>query len=110
VKTGLLFVGLLLSVTVSAQQNTEPHANGTIYGVAIDNNGQPAKRIGLVATPLGVPLATKLPDARTNDSGEYRFEHLPWWADTPCTPRTKKPDIPVSAQVVMVKPNLLKLR
>ena len=28
---------------------------------------------------MGVPLATALPHTRTNDIGEYRFEHLPWW-------------------------------
>jgi len=72
-------VGLLLSVAVSARQSADQHANGTIYGVAIDQNGQLAKRIGLVACPLGVPLATVLPNTRTNDAGEYRFEHISWW-------------------------------
>ena len=78
-KVALILVGLLLSVTASAQQNTEQHAKGTIYGIAIDHDGQPAKRIGLVASPLGVALAAKLPHTRTNDAGEYRFENLPWW-------------------------------
>src|SRR5262249_33465019 len=60
-------------------QNDEPHPNGVIYGIAIAQDGRPAKRDGLTAEPLGVALGTMLPHTRTNDSGEYRFENLPWW-------------------------------
>ena len=77
-KTALVFVGLLL-LAASAQQNDESHPNGVIHGIAIGQNGQPAKRIGLTAEPLGVALGAVLPHTRTNDAGEYRFENVPWW-------------------------------
>jgi hypothetical protein len=50
-----------------------------IYGIAINQEGQPAKRIGLTAEPLSVGLGAKLPHTSTNDVGEYRFEDVPWW-------------------------------
>src|SRR5580704_13239214 len=48
-------------------------------GIAIGQDGRPAKGIVLTAYPLGVPLRTALPATRTNEAGEYRFENLPWW-------------------------------
>ena len=78
-KTALVFVGLLLLAAASAQQNDEPRPKGLIRGIAVGQDGQPAKQIGLTAEPLGVGLAAKLPHTRTNDAGEYRFENLPWW-------------------------------
>jgi hypothetical protein len=78
VKTALVFVGLLL-VAASAQQNNEPIPKGVIYGIAIGQDGQPAKRIGLTAHPLGVAIGAILPHTKTNDAGEYRFENIPWW-------------------------------
>jgi hypothetical protein len=62
-----------------AQQHDSPRPNGTIYGIAIDQDGQPAKGIGLQAQPLGVGLAAVLPRTTTNERGEYRFVNLPWW-------------------------------
>lgn len=52
---------------------------GPFYGVAVDQDGKPAKRIGLTACPLGVALGAMLPRVYSNDKGEYRFEGLPWW-------------------------------
>ena len=69
----------LLLAPASAQQNDEPHSKGVIYGIAIGQDRQPAKRIGLTAVPLGIALAARLPHTRTNDAGEYRFENVPWW-------------------------------
>jgi hypothetical protein len=79
VKSALVFVGLFLLAAASAQQNDEPRPKGVIYGIAIGQDGQPAKRIGLTAEPLGVALGAVLPHTRTNDAGEYRFENVPWW-------------------------------
>jgi hypothetical protein len=79
VKIALVFVGLLLLAAAPAQQKDEPHPNGVIYGIAIGQDGQPAKRIGLTAEPLGVGLAAVLPHTKTNNVGEYRFENVPWW-------------------------------
>lgn len=78
-KSALVFVGLFLLAAASAQQNDEPHPKRVIYGIAIGQDGQPSKRIGLTAQPLGVPLGAVLPHTRTNDAGEYRFENVPWW-------------------------------
>src|SRR5580700_1671898 len=79
VKTALVFVGLFLLAAASAQQNDEPRPKGVIYGIAIGQDGQPAKQISLTAEPLGVALGAALPHTRTNDAGEYRFENVPWW-------------------------------
>lgn len=78
-KAFLVFVGLSLFATVAAQKQRESNANGVIYGTVVDQDGKPAKGIGLDAWPLGVGLAAKLPHTRTNDFGEYRFEQIPWW-------------------------------
>ena len=77
-KIGLIFAVFLLLAVASAQQDDKPQAKGTIHGVATDQSRQPAKRIGLTASPLA-GLAALLPHTRTNDAGEYRFENLPWW-------------------------------
>ena len=78
-KTTLVFVSFLLLATAVAQQPDKPHPKGVIYGIAIGQDGQPAKGIGLTARPLGVPLGTMLPHVKSTDKGEYRFESLPWW-------------------------------
>lgn len=78
-KTALVFVGLLLLAAAPGQQNDEPHPNGVIYGIAIGQDGYPAKGIELNAEPLGVFVSRKvLPYKKTNDAGEYRFENLDW--------------------------------
>jgi len=79
VKTALVFVGILLLAAASAQQNDEPRPNAVIHGIAVGRYGQPAKRIGLTAEPLGVGLGAKLPHTRTNDAGEFSFESIAWW-------------------------------
>src|SRR6185437_15734353 len=75
----LVLVGVVLLATAAAQQRDEPLPKGTIYGVVIGQDGRPAKKIGLTASPLGVALGAILPHTKTNDQGEYRFENLPWW-------------------------------
>src|SRR5215469_7302075 len=67
----------LLTVT-AALAHQPPRPNGTIYGIAIGQDSQPAKGIGLQARP-GVPLGAILPHTTTNERGEYRFVNLPWW-------------------------------
>ena len=70
---------LLMLTAALAQQDDSPRPKGTIYGIAIGQDGQPAKGIGVQAEPLGVPLAAALPRTTTNERGEYRFVNLPWW-------------------------------
>lgn len=74
-----LFVGLFLLALAAAQQPDKTRPKGVIYGSVIGQDGKPARGISLVAGPLGVGLATRLPSIRSNDAGEYRFENLPWW-------------------------------
>src|SRR5258708_38039526 len=76
-KTTLVFVGFLLLATAVAQQHDKPHPKGVIYGIAIGQDGQPAKGIGLTACPLGDPPGAKVPHAKATDKGEHRFESLP---------------------------------
>jgi len=78
-RTTFVFVGFLLLATAVAQQHDEPRPKGAIYGIAIGQDEQPAKGIGLTAYPLGVGLNAMLPHVKTNDKGEYRFEGVPWW-------------------------------
>lgn len=66
-------------VTAVTQDREQPRNKGLIYGIAVDQDGRPAKGIGLTACPLGVALGAKLPRVTSNDKGEYRFESLPWW-------------------------------
>ena len=79
VKTTFVFVGFMLLAAAVAQQHDEPRPNWVIYGIALGQDGQPTKGIGLTASPLGVGLAAVLPHVRTNDAGEYRFANIPWW-------------------------------
>jgi hypothetical protein len=78
-KATLVFVGLFLVAAALAQQQDESGPNGAIHGTVMGQDGKPAKGIGLEAWPLGVALATRLPQTRTNDVGEYRFDKVPWW-------------------------------
>ncbi|HWC19118.1 MAG TPA: hypothetical protein VG498_19055, partial [Terriglobales bacterium] len=73
------FACLLLLTAALGQKHDSPRPNGTIYGIAIGQEGQPATGIGLQAEPLGVALGAKLPRTTTNERGEYRFVNIPWW-------------------------------
>lgn len=72
----LLASVIFLLIGVSQAQRT---ANAVVYGIVRTSDGKRASNLGLVAMPLGISLNTSLPRTQTNDSGEYRFEHLPWW-------------------------------
>ena len=78
-KIALALAGILLIGNISAQQSEDPAPKCVIYGTVVDQDGQPAKGIGLTAMPLGVGLGTMLPTTKTDTSGKYRFEGLPWW-------------------------------
>ena len=78
-KAAMVFVGFLLLITGAAQQHDGPRPKGAIYGIAIGQDGYPAKGIELNAEPLGVfVFRNVLPYAKTNDAGEYRFDNLDW--------------------------------
>jgi hypothetical protein len=63
-----------------AQQPGHQAGAGVIRGVVIVNDGSPAKGIRLTASPVGAALATRLPETRTDQGGNYRFDRLPWWS------------------------------
>lgn len=73
-----VFVGLFLVAAALAQQQKTSGPNGVIHGTVIGQDGKPAGGIGLEAQPLGVVLATLLPQTRTNAVGEYRFDKILW--------------------------------
>lgn len=75
----LVLVAALFPASLSAQKPDESGPKGTIYGVVFNQDGSPAKGIGLTADPVGVGLAAALPHTKTNDAGEFRFESVPWW-------------------------------
>ena len=74
----LLLVGTFVCLPILAAQNqaTQSSYRGVIYGTVITREGRPAKGLTLNAQPLGVALAMALPWTKTNDAGEFRFEHL----------------------------------
>lgn len=78
-KASFIFVVLFFVATAVAHDHDQPRTSGSIYGIAVDQDGRPAKGVGLTACPLGVALGAKLPRVTSNDKGEYRFESLPWW-------------------------------
>lgn len=102
-----VFVGFLL-LTLAAAQQPGQSAKGVIYGTVIGEDGNPPKGIRLVASPLGVPLSTILPEARTDENGKYRFERYPGGADTRCTLRIRPPDIRASPRVAQALATLRK--
>jgi carboxypeptidase family protein len=53
-----------------------PKCRGVIHGTVFDLRGQPVKGVHVTAWPLGVGLGAMLPTLRTDQSGEYRFEHV----------------------------------
>jgi hypothetical protein len=74
-----ILFSLLLIQAGPALLPDEPAPRGVIYGTVVDQDGHPAKGIALQACPLGVPLAAVLPTTVTDDSGNYRFQNIPWW-------------------------------
>lgn len=53
-----------------------PSCSGVIHGIVSDRTGQPVGGITVVAWPLGVDLGAMLPRLKTNQGGEYSFEHV----------------------------------
>ncbi|MBV8437128.1 MAG: hypothetical protein JOY95_06400 [Silvibacterium sp.] len=74
----IIIVTIVLGQAVAAQQPEDP-TKGVIYGTVIDQNGQPAKELGLTAYPLGVGLGAILPYTKTDQNGEFHFVRIPWW-------------------------------
>src|SRR5215469_4372437 len=68
---------LLVSVRVHPQSVIQgPECSGVIHGAVFGRSGHRMKGITVVAWPLGVDLAALLPSVATDETGEYRFEHV----------------------------------
>jgi hypothetical protein len=78
-KIAPVIFGFLLITNTRAQQPDQSVPTGVIYGMVLDQNGQPAEGLGLTAFPLGVALGTMLPTTKTDLTGKYRFKSIPWW-------------------------------
>ena len=75
-KTFVICVLLLLTIVFAEEPHATPRPVGVVYGIVSDQDGRPAKSIGLTASPLDAALGTILPRTQTNDAGEFRFENL----------------------------------
>lgn len=73
-----LFTSLVLLPGLLAQQPEAAPGKGVIYGTVLDQNGKPAKDIGLTADPFGMPLGAILPHTQTDVNGHYRLL-VRWW-------------------------------
>lgn len=74
----LFILAGVLSVTPAVAQNHPGSPNiGLIYGTVTAHEGPLAKGLILNAEPLGVVLGMALPWTKTDDTGAFRFEHLP---------------------------------
>ena len=73
--TVLLF--LVVTARIRGQSPLQrPECTGIIHGIVYALSGQPAPGVKLSAVPLGVDMAVFLPTVKSDQSGEYRFEHL----------------------------------
>jgi hypothetical protein len=72
---GLLVALLLVPSGFPGQAGPSP-VKGTIFGTAVRPDGRPARGIGLAAFGLHQSVSGRLPHARTDEAGKYRFENL----------------------------------
>jgi hypothetical protein len=54
----------------------DPQAKGVVHGVVLQENGEPVANFTATLEMLGVSLSYLLPQMKTNERGEFRFEHL----------------------------------
>src|SRR5690242_16060902 len=72
----VLSMAALASSSAHAQNSKTLQCRGIIHGIVSDQRGRPIPRARVVLSPLGVDLDLVLPEAETNQLGEYRFDHL----------------------------------
>lgn len=63
---------------LSGNQNPfqRPECNGVIHGTVFDLSGERIKNLKVVAWPLGIDLAVTVPEAETDQTGEYLFQNV----------------------------------
>jgi hypothetical protein len=67
---------LLIAAGALGQQHSDAHPQGLIYGVAMGQDGRPARQVGLAAFREGLKPGDLLPQTGTNAAGEYCFRNL----------------------------------
>lgn len=75
----LFLATVLLSFALPASGQNYPQetqCKGVVHGVVLRQNGQPVGDLNVVLFPIGVDLAIVLPQMKTDQQGEYRFEHV----------------------------------
>jgi hypothetical protein len=70
----ILCCSSLVTPGKAKQKKLEPN-KGVIYGTVVSQNGQPGKRLWLMAEPMH---GGQWPGTSSNDRGEYRFQGLAW--------------------------------
>lgn len=78
----------LVSLASAAAQLGPQAVGGSIHGTVIGNDGTSGAGIRLTASGRSGALGTRLPETRTDQSGNYRFDRLGWdkytiYADDP---------------------------
>lgn len=89
-KSAAILVCSLLFTCGLAQTRESVVAEGSIYGIAVNSDGQPAKGMVLTAFPLGVTLGAALPATRTNDWVFIAWKRFPGGDASPFLRVTKK--------------------
>lgn len=72
----LLICGASICLSLPAHPQDQRPYTGVIYGAVVSQAGNPAKGLKVSAMPLGVVLAMPIPWTKTDDAGNFRFEHL----------------------------------
>jgi hypothetical protein len=101
-KIAPVIFGFLLIANTRAQQPDPSVPTGVIYGMVLDQNGQPAKGLDLTAFPSGVALGTVLPTTKTGLTGTYRFKSIPWWGRWSVYPEDDKAGIRTASRAPQV--------
>ncbi len=73
----LAIVPFLFAFSASGQRHLQgPECKGVVHGFVLGPNGERVSSLDVTLYPLGVDLAVLLPHMKTDQRGEYRFEHL----------------------------------
>lgn len=67
---------LIVASSVTAQPIQWAKCAGIIHGVVYGPSGEHVVGVRVVAFPVGVPLGVLLPKTKTDQRGEYLFEHI----------------------------------
>jgi len=72
----LRIAALLALLTTCCFADVPTEYDGSIDGTVTDEDGKPVKGATVTSMPLGVPLATLIPQAETDEKGYFSIHHL----------------------------------